>query len=70
MGLVNYFLGFEVERTTDGLHLHQSKYALELLQHTNMVSAKPCRTPTCVSHKLSLGDNPPFTIALLELFST
>lgn len=41
---LNYFLGLEVHRSSEGLFLHQSKYLLDLLQKTNMDDAKPCST--------------------------
>ena len=36
LGPINYFLGFEVNRFSSGLHLNQSKYEKDLLQKTNM----------------------------------
>ena len=36
LGLVSYFMGFEVLRTLAGLHLNKSKYASDLLQKTNL----------------------------------
>ena len=60
LGTVNYFLGFEVNRFSSGLHPSQSKYAKDLLQKTNMAEAKPCSTPMCLNNKLSLTDSEPF----------
>ena len=60
LGPVRYFLGFEVEHSSTGLHLHQSKYSLDLLRCTNMVDAKPNSTPICLNSKLALNDSPPF----------
>ena len=54
---VNYFLGFEVTRSSSELHLNQSKYARDLLHKTNMVAAKLSSTPMCLSNKLSLNDS-------------
>ena len=45
LGPLHYFLGLEVQRSSAGLFLHQSKYILDLLQKTNMEGAKPCLTP-------------------------
>ena len=61
LGFVNYFLGFEVIRTSSGVHLSQAKYAADLLQKTNMAEAKPCLTPMCLSNNFSTTDS--------ELFS-
>ena len=61
LGLVHYFLGFEVLRTPLGLHLSQAKYAADLLHKTNMAAAKPCSTPMCLSNNLSLSDSEPFS---------
>ena len=57
LGSVNYFLGFEVNRSSSRLHLNQSKYARDLLHKTNMAAAKPSSTPMCLSNKLSLNDS-------------
>ena len=45
LGPLHYFLGLEVQHSTQGLFLHQSKYLLDLLQKTKMDGAKPCTTP-------------------------
>ncbi|KAB2629424.1 hypothetical protein D8674_034219 [Pyrus ussuriensis x Pyrus communis] len=45
LGPLHYFLGLEVQRSTKGIFLHQTKYLLELLKRTNMEGAKPCCTP-------------------------
>lgn len=45
LGPLSFFLGIQVTRTTDGLHLHQGKYVTDLLHRTKMVGAKPLSTP-------------------------
>ena len=60
LGSVSYFLGFEVLRTSSGLHLSQAKYASELLQKTNMINAKSCPTPMCLGNKFSFHDSEAF----------
>ncbi|KAM1315704.1 hypothetical protein ACFX2F_019436 [Malus domestica] len=45
LGDIHYFLGIEVHRSSTGLFLHQSKYALDLLKKTDMLGVKPCSTP-------------------------
>lgn len=51
---LHYFLGIEAHRTTDGLHLSQRRYILDLLDRTNMMGSKPVTTPMATSPKLSL----------------
>lgn len=41
LGDLGYFLGMEAHRTSDGLHLRQSKYILDLLHCAGMIGAKP-----------------------------
>jgi hypothetical protein len=56
LGELHYFLGIEAKRTSTGLHLCQSKYALSLVSCTSMLEAKPCSTPVPAGSKLSLHD--------------
>lgn len=51
---LNYFLGLEVHRTKQGLHLSQRKYILDLLHKYDMLNAKPVLTPMASSPKLHL----------------
>jgi hypothetical protein len=53
---LTYFLGVEVSRTPAGLHLSQQRYILDLLQRTNMATAKPVTTPMSASSSLSKFD--------------
>ncbi|KAK3000614.1 hypothetical protein RJ639_020822 [Escallonia herrerae] len=46
LGPLHFFLGIQVNRTPDGLFLHQSKYAGDLLQCAMMVDSKPIANPT------------------------
>lgn len=52
---LHYFLGIEVHRTSQGLHLSQRKYIMDLLSRTNMQNAKPVSTPLPTSTKLTLN---------------
>lgn len=54
LGEVKYFLGIELFRTATGLHLRQQKYISDLLQKSNMSTAKPVSTPMSPTPKLSL----------------
>ncbi|KAL5824006.1 hypothetical protein ACOSQ4_021906 [Xanthoceras sorbifolium] len=61
MGSVHFFLGFEVSRLAAGLHLSQTKYALDLLRKTNMLDSTPCSTPAVPGKKLSLHEGDIFS---------
>ncbi|KAF9678700.1 hypothetical protein SADUNF_Sadunf07G0062300 [Salix dunnii] len=60
LGSVTCFLGFEITRGADGIHLSQTKYTIDLLKKTNMLAANPCPTPMNQSNKLHLQDSDPF----------
>ena len=49
MGSLSYFLGLQIQRSTKGLTITQTKYATDLLTKHNMVHCSPCKTP-CVPH--------------------
>ncbi|XP_016747511.2 uncharacterized mitochondrial protein AtMg00810-like [Gossypium hirsutum] len=53
LGPLNYFLGVEVEHTTDGLFLSQRKYIQDLLKRACMDQAKGSPTPMTTSTNLS-----------------
>ncbi|XP_022881012.1 uncharacterized protein LOC111398326 [Olea europaea var. sylvestris] len=53
LGSLNYFLGLEAHRTSSGLFLSQTKYALEILQRAHLVDSKPVCTPMVVAQHLS-----------------
>ncbi|GJX01632.1 ribonuclease H-like domain-containing protein [Tanacetum coccineum] len=52
LGALNYFLGISVVRHSAGLFLSQRKYALQILEHANMVNCNPSRTPVDTESKL------------------
>lgn len=52
---LNYFLGIEARRTSNGLHLSQRKYILDLLHRYDMTNAKPVTTPMASSPRLTLA---------------
>lgn len=53
LGELHYFLGIEVNKTSDGILLTQDKYASDLLKKVNMFDCKPVSTPLSTSEKLS-----------------
>uniref|UniRef100_A0A803NZS3 Reverse transcriptase Ty1/copia-type domain-containing protein n=1 Tax=Cannabis sativa TaxID=3483 RepID=A0A803NZS3_CANSA len=61
LGPLHFFLGIEVQRTSVGMHLSQSKYIVEILSKVKMDGAKPSPSPTGSALKLSLSiANPVF----------
>ncbi|KAM1210798.1 hypothetical protein ACFX2G_002612 [Malus domestica] len=53
LGRLNYCLGVEVTCSGDQMHLTESRYALDLLECTKFINAKPISTPVSSGHKLS-----------------
>ena len=52
LGLLSQFLGLKIAQTKHGIKLHQSKYALDLLNKFNMKYCKPSKTPFLSGVKL------------------
>ncbi|KAJ8774045.1 hypothetical protein K2173_009476 [Erythroxylum novogranatense] len=63
LGLLHYFLGFEVKQDFDGIFISQRKYAMDLLKKFNMLRCKVKATPMNVNEKLSQDDNTEFVNA-------
>jgi len=59
LGPLSYFLGIQVHRNREGLHLHQFKYIVDLLNCVNMTGAKPYQSPCISGKKLSKFDGDP-----------
>ncbi|XP_019058846.1 PREDICTED: uncharacterized protein LOC109116952 [Tarenaya hassleriana] len=53
LGTLNYFLGLEIARSTQGISVCQRKYTLELLEEFGMLGCKPLATPMEFHQKLS-----------------
>jgi hypothetical protein len=56
LGPLHYFLGLQVSRTTDALHVTQTKYASDLLVKHQMVDSKPAKTPCSPNTHLSIHE--------------
>nr|GEW26650.1 hypothetical protein [Tanacetum cinerariifolium] len=58
LGSLNYFLGISTQRSTSGLFLSQSKFAVEILERAHMHNCNPCRTPVDTESKLGSDGDP------------
>ena len=52
LGQLGYFLGMEVERSSQGISISQRKYVLDLLKETRMIGCRPIETPIDPNTKL------------------
>jgi histone deacetylase 1/2 len=59
LGDLHYFLGIEVKKVPDGLHLSQERYAADVLSRSGMDKSKSVDTPLSPLEKLSLLDGDP-----------
>ena len=58
LGLLHYFLGLQIDYTSTGLFVHQSKYASNLLKKFGMTDCKLCKTPCSPNHHFLPNDSP------------
>ena len=56
LGTLGYFLEIQATQDATGLHLRQTKYVLDLLDHTHMTDTKPYRAPCVAGSKMSKFD--------------
>lgn len=56
LGALHYFLGLEVMRTADGIHLCQGKYTRDIITEAGLKDAKHVETPIPQHHGLSNED--------------
>lgn len=56
MGVLKYFLGIEVARSKQGIVLSQRKYALEILEDSGFLRAKPTTFPVEYNSTLTQGE--------------
>ncbi|GJW70559.1 putative reverse transcriptase, RNA-dependent DNA polymerase, LTR copia-type gag-polypeptide [Tanacetum coccineum] len=57
LGILKYFLGIEVTKTTDGLVLSQRKYTLDILENSKKMGCKPSAFPIKQGLKLDKGES-------------
>lgn len=53
LGLAKYFLGIEIYHTSQGTHLNQRKYIIDLLHDSGVTAAKPASFPLPQDLKLA-----------------
>jgi hypothetical protein len=53
LGTLSYFLGIQVLRDHNGIHLRQPKYIQDLLNRVHMAESKPYRAPCVAGTKMS-----------------
>lgn len=56
LGLMNYFLGMEVQQSEDGIFISQTKYAEDILKNFKIQCSKAVATPLVLNEKYSRND--------------
>jgi hypothetical protein len=54
MGVLTFFLGFQIKQVKDGTFISQMKYSHDILKKFGMDSAKPIKTPMGTNSRLDL----------------
>ena len=61
LGNLKYFLGLEIARSSEGIHLSQRKYTLDILSDSGMLGCRPNTTPMDSSTKLHATTGTPLS---------
>ncbi|CAJ2653103.1 unnamed protein product [Trifolium pratense] len=61
LGKLRYFLGIEVAQSKDGIVISQRKYAMDILEETSLLNAKPVDTPMDPNVKLLPNQGEPLS---------
>ena len=65
LGQLNHFLGLEIDRSEEGILLHQQKYSKDLLKKFGMLKCKPSSTPMEQTVKMSASAGKDFEDATM-----
>jgi hypothetical protein len=65
LGEMQYFLGMQIQQTTEGISICQAKYIEDMLKRFIMQNCKPVSTPLVVGSKLMKDDESPLCDATL-----
>lgn len=57
LGLMKFFLGLEVDQSTEGIFISQRRYVEDLLNQLNMKQCKHVETPMGVNEKFLNEEN-------------
>ena len=62
LGTLKFFLGMEVARSQQGIHLCQRKYVLDILSDSGMLACRPASTPMDCTTRLQAGIGDPLPV--------